>query len=115
MDRNLASSSVSDNKYVEAKETSFRCLDFEIICGADVMYIEDAVDAFIESLLHLANTNTQIIVAHGRNRQAEDKFIRKASEHFSIQDIPSNDLDKVYRCSDVRTLSLKLLDSRTHH
>ena len=61
----------------------------------------------------LSRTNTQIILAYGRNRQAESAFLAKAETLFDVTDIPGSDLDATYHCSDVRVLNLSKRQSRS--
>ena len=70
------------------------------------MYIEEEVNSLVQTLLQLAAPTTQIIIAHGRNRQAEGRFLEAAQQSFSISDVASEELDSIYQCTDVRVLRL---------
>lgn len=65
------------------------------------MYIDDAVVPLVQTLAAASDKNTRIYIAHGRNRQAEASFLAAAKAHFAICEVPSADLDGVYRCTDV--------------
>jgi Lysine methyltransferase len=68
---------------------------------ADVMYIDDAVAPLVQTLAAVSDVNTLIYIAHGRNRQAEASFLAAAEAHFAVREVPSDDLDGVYQCTDV--------------
>jgi hypothetical protein len=75
---------------------------------ADVMYVADAVGALVDSLCALSSPQTRIIMAHGRNRQAEAAFLNACAGRLNVADIPYDDLHHVYRCGDVRVCQLTL-------
>ena len=83
------------------------------VFGADIMYILECVDVLLDSLVLLSRTDTQIILAYGRNRQAESAFLEKAEILFYVSDIPGSDLDATYQCSDVRVLKLRKRNSKS--
>ena len=78
-----------------------------IVYPADLMYIEEAVDALVESLAELSGRTTEIVFAYGRNRCAESSFLTKCQQIFHISEVSSSDLDEKYQCSDVRVLKLQ--------
>ncbi len=77
--------------------------------SVDVMYIEDLVQPLITSLTALSHESTEIFLAHGRNRQAEDSFLKACAGRFVHADVPESELHRVYQCSDVRVLKLRKL------
>lgn len=133
---------------------------FDVVCAADVMYVAEAVQPLLASLVAVAGPGTEVLIAHGRNRQvagwlpslvcvslwivtpsmryalhraiataeypaawvfpalplalqAEPEFLKGAERHFTIQAVPSSELDEVYQCTDVDVLRLTLKTSRT--
>ena len=80
-----------------------------IVLCADVMYIEDLVQPLLASLTALSHAGSEVFMAYGRNRQAEDKFLRACAGTFAHADVPGTELHHVYQCSDVRTLKLRKL------
>ncbi|KAI8472236.1 MAG: putative methyltransferase-domain-containing protein [Monoraphidium minutum] len=54
---------------------------------------------------------TRILIAHGRNRGAEQSFLRACAGVFDVEKLPPADLDPLYQCSDVDVLSLTLSDA----
>ena len=73
------------------------------------MYIEDLVQPLLTSLYALSHDNSEVFLAHGRNRQAEGDFLKASSGRFSHMDVPREQLHDVYQCSDVRVLKLSRL------
>lgn len=76
---------------------------------ADVMYVHELVQPLLQSLLALSDSSSTVLVAHGRNRPAEPDFKAAAAAHFSVEMVPSLELDEVYQCSDVDVLRLRRL------
>lgn len=81
---------------------------YHLVAVCDCMYVREAVPALVRTLAALAGPETQVIVAHGRNRQAETAFLAAASTHFMVAEVPSEELDEVYQCSDVTVVRLRL-------
>lgn len=76
---------------------------------ADVMYIEAAVPALVNTLLAAAAPGSEVLLAHGRNRQAEPVFLRACERAFAVADVSEAELDAMYCTSDVRVLRLRKL------
>jgi hypothetical protein len=74
---------------------------------ADVMYIHDGIKDLISTLKAVSTRNTEVIIAHGRNRQAEGAFLAACDGSFAVSDVPSSELDPLYQCSDVRVMRLQ--------
>lgn len=56
-----------------------------------------------------AASGTTVILAHGRNRFAEATFWHHtAAAGFKVEAVPWDELDSVYRCSDVDVYRLRL-------
>jgi Lysine methyltransferase len=77
------------------------------VLAADVMYIDDAVKPLVKTLAAVSNDSTRIYIAHGRNRQAEVSFLAAAKGQFDISDVPRQQLDEVYQCTDVAVWCLR--------
>ena len=84
-------------------------------CCADVMYIEAAVPALVNTLLAVAAPSSEVLLAHGRNRQAEPAFLRACERVFAVAEVPEAQLDAVYCTSDVRVLRLRKLSDTPLH
>lgn len=78
-----------------------------VLCPADLMYIEEAVDLLIQSIAEMSSKKTQIIFAYGRNRFAESSFLAKCQSIFHVSEITNCELDEKYQCTDVRVLRLQ--------
>lgn len=72
------------------------------------MYVEESVTSLVDSLVSLSGPETLILVAHGRNRQAEPAFLRACAGRLTMTDMPVEELHPVYHCSDVRVCRLLL-------
>lgn len=81
---------------------------FDLIIAADVMYCVEAVDSLLSTLKMAADAGTIILLAYGRNRQAEQTFLEKAHRYFSLKQVSDEELDEVYHCVDVDVLELRL-------
>ena len=71
------------------------------------MYIAEAIPELVETLVAASSSVTCIYIAHGRNRQAEQTFLRCCKGKLSIALVPSSQLDDVYQTGDVDVLLLK--------
>jgi hypothetical protein len=76
---------------------------------ADVMYIEAAAPALVRTLAAAAGPASEVLLAHGRNRQAEPAFLAACAGMFAVADVPAADLDPAYTAGDVRVLRLRRL------
>ena len=74
---------------------------------ADLMYIADAIPQLVQSLAALSDNKTKILVAHGRNRQAESLFFKEVEGIFTVTRLASSDLDDKYQCIDVDVYCLQ--------
>lgn len=79
-----------------------------LLLASDVMYIADAVPDLVATLVALCDRTTEVLLAHGRNRPAEDSFLRIAGTRFAVAVVPDEDLHPVYQCLDVTVLRLRL-------
>lgn len=85
---------------------------FDIVVACDVMYVERAAADLVATLAAVTTPASSVILAHGRNRQAEAAFFGAAAAAFSIDSVPSSSLDSVFQCSDVTVLLLRKLGSK---
>jgi hypothetical protein len=72
------------------------------------MYIHEAIQPLVATLEAATDARSEVLVAHGRNRQAEPAFLRAAAAAaFEAADVAGAELDPVYQCSDVQVLRLR--------
>ena len=71
------------------------------------MYIADAIPNLVKTLTAASSLSTDIYISHGRNRQAEDVFMRHCEQTLDIRAISNSELDEVYQTIDVDVLHLK--------
>lgn len=65
------------------------------------MYVEQAAADLVGTLAAMTTPASSVILAHGRNRQAEAQFLVAAAAEFVIESVPPDSLDSVLQCSDV--------------
>lgn len=71
------------------------------------MYIHEAIPQLLQTLLAVTHASSEVLIAHGRNRQAEATFLHACHRGFAVDEVPIEELDPVYQCSDVSVLRLK--------
>lgn len=82
---------------------------FDVVVASDVMYLIDAVPDLVRTLVAVSDPRTVVYMAYGRNRSAEDAFMRAAkAAGFSVADVPDSELHATYQCLDVTVLRLRL-------
>ncbi|XP_057824880.2 uncharacterized protein LOC131036885 [Cryptomeria japonica] len=84
---------------------------FDLVIATDVMYCVEVVDSLLNTFKMLSGPDTIILLAYGRNRQAEQAFLEKARFNFLIKQVSNEELDDVYQCIDVDVLELRLKNS----
>jgi predicted nicotinamide N-methyase len=78
------------------------------VVASDVMYIADAVPDLVATLRALCDEQTTVLLAHGRNRPAEEAFLAAAAPAFSVEVLADDELHKTFQCLDVSVLRLRL-------
>lgn len=73
------------------------------------MYIEAAIPDLITTLCATCSERSQVYIAHGRNRQAEEKFLQCCKGLFEVSVVGNDQLDTVYHTGDVDVLMLHKL------
>lgn len=70
------------------------------------MYVEDAVSDLLQTLASTSDQDTEIYIAHGRNRQAEAAFVHLCNDRFHIAQLAQSDMDEIYQTIDIDVLKL---------
>jgi predicted nicotinamide N-methyase len=81
---------------------------FDVVVAADCMYVEETAGELADATRALAPA---AVFSYGRNRQAEDAFADACgggSRALAMEDVPEDELDELYQCSDVRVVRLRL-------
>ena len=104
---------------------------FDLVVATDCMYVVESATALCETLVSLIgkwhSTNIKlsrtngfpVLMSYGRNRQAEAAFEEVSTKGFTFTetgvtisltgtDVPEQDLDELYQCSDVRVVKYKV-------
>jgi len=82
---------------------------FDLVLGCDIMYIDEqeTVRDLLATLVQVTTESSVVLLAHGRNRFAEGRFLAEARAEFTVRDVPRADLHPKYQCEDVRVLKLQ--------
>ena len=81
---------------------------FDVVVAADCMYVEETAGELADATRALAPA---AVFSYGRNRQAEDAFADACgggSRALAMEDVPEDELDELYQCSDVRVVRLRM-------
>lgn len=70
---------------------------YDVILGADLLYIEDTFTDLIDTLLHLSNFNTVILMAAKIRYHRAEKFIKMATAVFDIEVIHKKGNLRIYK------------------
>ena len=86
---------------------------FDLILGADIMYVREAVPALVETLVAAcgrgtgeSDRRTEVWLAYGRNRGALADFLDLAAPHFDMEEIDKARLDPTYQSQDITVLKM---------
>ena len=90
---------------------------FDVVVAADCMYVEETAGELADATRALAPA---AVFSYGRNRQAEDAFADACGGEgegegggggarvLAMEDVPEDELDELYQCSDVRVVRLRM-------
>lgn len=88
---------------------------FDLVFATDVIYDGSVIHQLVESLVRLSDKRTRILVAYGRNRWAEEEFLKAIQPFFILTEVEKGDLDSIYTCDDVKVLNLTSSSQRIQH
>lgn len=74
---------------------------FDVILATDVMYDATAITAFLSTVRRISHSQSKVFLAYGRNRQAEERFLKEVQKYFLMEKIIEEELDEVFQCIDV--------------
>jgi predicted nicotinamide N-methyase len=60
---------------------------FDVILGADIIYVEEIFDALLETLLHLSHKETKLYLSCKIRYDRDTKFLDMMREHFTLKEI----------------------------
>ncbi|KAJ8320033.1 hypothetical protein KUTeg_001620 [Tegillarca granosa] len=61
--------------------------DFDIILGADIIYIEDLFPDLLKTLLHLSNEKTLILISCHIRYDRDQRFLNMVKEKFTTTEV----------------------------
>jgi predicted nicotinamide N-methyase len=80
---------------------------FDLVVATDVVYYEDAMEDLVATLEKISEPKkTRILFSYGRNRQALGKFLRLVEGKFDVAEVPRDECDPLYQCTDVDVIEL---------
>lgn len=80
---------------------------FDLVVATDVVYYEDAMEDLVATLEAISEPKkTRILFSYGRNRQALGKFLRLVEGKFDVAEVPRDECDPLYQCTDVDVIEL---------
>lgn len=89
---------VHDNIDVDKYNVSVRTLDwtsdlsefpqpFQVILGADVIYIEETFDDLLKTFLHLSDQKTVIFISCKVRYERDSKFLEMMQKYFELKKV----------------------------
>ena len=60
---------------------------YDVIIGADIVYIEETFDDLLKTLKHFSNGNTVLYLASKIRYERDNRFYKLLSEQFSVEEV----------------------------
>ncbi|XP_022105821.1 protein-lysine methyltransferase METTL21D-like isoform X4 [Acanthaster planci] len=84
----------------------------DVILMSDCVYYLEAVDDLVKTMNELSGPETVILCSYeertmGQNLQSLDRFLKLVHEIFSVEEVPLDQQDPVYRSEDIHILTMK--------
>jgi len=84
----------------------------DLLLVADCIYYEESLEPLVATLCDLSDINTTVLISYeerttGNKPMLEKKFHQLVKEHFTVEEIPEEQQDPVYRSPDIHLLKLK--------
>ena len=110
MERNAPSASCAALEW--GKDAAFGNVKFDLVVASDVVYVEEAMPALVETLKRFCTPkHTRVVFAYGRNRQALETFLKLSRDagFSSPRSISkTTECDELWTCTDVDLIELEL-------
>lgn len=110
LERNAPSASCAALEW--GKDAAFGNVKFDLVVASDVVYVEEAMPALVETLKRFcAPKHTRVVFAYGRNRQALETFLKLSRDagFSSPRSISkTTECDELWTCTDVDLIELEL-------
>ena len=75
---------------------------FDVIIGADIVYVEASGNALVETIDSLMGPTTRVCLAYGRNRQYLSHFLKAAKRRgIRFKQVPYKEHHQSYRAADI--------------
>lgn len=60
---------------------------FDIVLGADIVYIQETFPSLLQTLQHVSNENTIILMSSKLRYNRDTKFYNLMAKHFSLKEV----------------------------
>lgn len=60
---------------------------YDVILGADIIYVEEIFDALLETLLHLSHNETKLYISCKIRYDRDTNFLDMLKKHFKLQEV----------------------------
>jgi hypothetical protein len=87
LDPDLHNLTVSTLDWTHQPEDHAHLGNFEVILGADIIYIEETFPDLLRTLLHFAHEDTTVLLSCKIRYKRESKFLTLMEEHFHIRKV----------------------------
>ena len=71
----------------EADETFKMTQTYDVIIGADIVYVEETFDALIKTLRHFSDKNTLVIMASKFRYERDVRFYELLADIFTVEEV----------------------------
>lgn len=60
---------------------------FDLILGADIVYLEETFPALLQTLEHLSSENTVVLLSCRIRYERDERFLMELRQRFSVQEV----------------------------
>jgi predicted nicotinamide N-methyase len=100
---------IDQNSYVYPYDNDTKeQLPWDVIIGADIVWIEQLIEPLVTCLYHLSSQQTTILIAHQKRSEGADKlFFTMLDKYFTISAIPQQQHHPQYWNTKISILNIK--------
>ena len=69
---------------------------YDVVLGADIIYIEDTFPDLLRTLLHFMGANTKVVLSCKIRYEKDSKFLSQFQEHVSISKVYFDEKRDIY-------------------
>lgn len=60
---------------------------YDLVLGADIVYLEETFSALLQTLEHLSSENTEVLLACRIRYERDERFLSMLGNRFSVQEV----------------------------